>query len=106
VVIKQPDEVQRIARNIEGRVSGRPEMRTRGPKSRYDRLGFASGGPSGRLEIASARNDVRMGQRRDAGEVLIADRLPGEVQVLGPWRGLGQRPNLTCFIGRSVGCRL
>jgi hypothetical protein len=26
-----------------------------------------------------------------------------EVQGLGPWRGLGQRPNLTCFIGRWFG---
>jgi hypothetical protein len=26
-----------------------------------------------------------------------------DVQGLGPWRGLGQRPNLTCFIGRWLG---
>jgi Transposase DDE domain len=26
-----------------------------------------------------------------------------EVQGLGPWRGLGLRPNLTCFIGRWLG---
>jgi hypothetical protein len=26
-----------------------------------------------------------------------------DVQGLGPWRGLGQRPNLTCFIGRWFG---
>src|SRR6202049_146652 len=26
-----------------------------------------------------------------------------KVQGLGPWRGLGQRPNLTCFIGRWFG---
>jgi hypothetical protein len=27
-----------------------------------------------------------------------------EVQGLGPWRGLGQRPNLACFIGQWFGC--
>ena len=26
-----------------------------------------------------------------------------EVQGLGPWRGLGQRPNLACFIGQWFG---
>src|ERR1700692_617721 len=26
-----------------------------------------------------------------------------DVQGLGPWRGLGQRPNLTCFVGRWFG---
>ena len=27
-----------------------------------------------------------------------------EVQGLGPWRGLGQRPNLACFVGQWFGC--
>jgi hypothetical protein len=27
-----------------------------------------------------------------------------EVQGLGPWRGLGLRPNLTCFVGQWFGC--
>ena len=27
-----------------------------------------------------------------------------EVQGLGPWRGLGQRPNLACFFGQWFGC--
>ena len=31
-------------------------------------------------------------------------RLSIEVQGLGPWRGLGQRPNLACFIGQWFGC--
>ena len=31
-------------------------------------------------------------------------RLSVEVQGLGPWRGLGQRPNLACFIGQWFGC--
>ena len=29
-----------------------------------------------------------------------------EVQALGPWRDLGQRPNLTCFVGQWFGCWL
>src|SRR5271170_5274675 len=29
-----------------------------------------------------------------------------EVQGLGPWRGLGQRPNLACCIGQCVPIRL
>ena len=33
-------------------------------------------------------------------------RISIEVQGLGPWRGLGQRPNLACFIGRWFGCRV
>ena len=28
-----------------------------------------------------------------------------EVQGLGPWRGLGQRPNLACLIGQWFGRR-
>ena len=31
-------------------------------------------------------------------------RISIEVQGLGPWRGLGQRPNLACFIGQWFGC--
>ena len=32
-------------------------------------------------------------------------RIGIEVQGLGPWRGLGQRPNLACCIGRWFGSR-
>jgi hypothetical protein len=38
---------------------------------------------------------------KKAGTVILSI----DVQGLGPWRGLGQRPNLTCFIGRWFGAR-
>jgi hypothetical protein len=36
----------------------------------------------------------------------IATHISIEVLGLGPWRGLGQRPNLACCIGQWVGSRV
>jgi hypothetical protein len=40
-------------------------------------LGRQAGAAAGRLEVAAARDDVRMGKRGDTGEVLIADLVAG-----------------------------
>jgi len=40
-------------------------------------LGCQAGAAAGRLEVAAARDNVRVGERRDAGEVLIADVVAG-----------------------------
>jgi len=45
--------------------------------SGHDGLGHQIGAPPRRLEVAAAGDDMRVGKRRDAGEVLIADLLSG-----------------------------
>jgi hypothetical protein len=40
-------------------------------------FGRQAGAAAGRLEVAAARDDVRMGKRGDTGEVLIADLVAG-----------------------------